>query len=62
MLGALEQGADMVGFLHREERYSPTVESVGRAELIAKKHRNGPCGTVELAFLEGHACFGEVPA
>ena len=58
--GALEQDADMVGFLHREERYSPTVESVGRAELIVRKHRNGPCGTVELAFLEGHACFGDL--
>jgi replicative DNA helicase len=49
--GALEQDADVVLLLHREEYYKPTDESVrGQAEVIVSKQRNGPTGTVKLHF------------
>ena len=52
--GSIEQDADLVGFVYREELYHPDDPSKrGLAELIIAKHRNGETGTVELAF------FGE---
>ncbi len=50
--GAIEQDADLVLLLYRAEFYRPEDESVrGRAELMIAKQRNGPLGTIELAFL-----------
>ncbi|MDR1192570.1 MAG: replicative DNA helicase [Peptococcaceae bacterium] len=48
--GALEQDADLVMFIFREEYYDKNTENPGIAEIIVAKHRNGPVGTVELGF------------
>ena len=51
--GALEQDADMVMFLHRADAYKRNIEERdGLAEIIIGKQRNGPTGTVSLAFLD----------
>lgn len=68
--GSLEQDADVVAFIYREEVYKPDREDLyGLAELIIAKQRNGPTGTVELAFLHSYTRFenraadlGEEPA
>lgn len=51
--GAIEQDADLVAFLYRDEYYNPDTLKKGHAEVIIAKQRNGSTGTVELAFL-GH--------
>jgi replicative DNA helicase len=48
--GSIEQDADLVAFIYREEVYKPSEDNEGRAELIISKQRNGPIGTVKLAF------------
>lgn len=48
--GSIEQDADIVMFLYREDYYNPDTERQHIAELILSKHRNGPTGKVELYF------------
>ncbi|NNE95931.1 MAG: replicative DNA helicase [Acidimicrobiales bacterium] len=49
--GSLEQDADAVFFLYRDEQYNSDSPDAGMAEVIVAKHRSGPTGTVKLAFL-----------
>ena len=49
--GAIEQDADVITFLHREEYYNPDTEDKNIAEVIVAKQRNGPLGTIKLAWL-----------
>ena len=55
--GAIEQDADLVMLLLREEYYNPTDENKGVAELIIAKQRNGPVGSLNLAFLGEYMRF-----
>ena len=55
--GALEQDADVVMFLFREDMYEETPENANVAEIIIGKQRNGPTGTVKLAFLKQQTRF-----
>jgi replicative DNA helicase len=55
--GAIEQDADVVVLLLREEYYSPSPENKGRAEVIIAKQRNGPVGNFFLTFLKEYARF-----
>ena len=60
--GSIEQDADLVAFIYRAERYGITVDEQGNstegiAEIIIGKQRNGPVGTVELAFVDQYARF-----
>lgn len=48
--GSIEQDADVVGFIYREEYYNPETERKNIADIFIKKHRNGPTGAVELYF------------
>jgi replicative DNA helicase len=57
--GAIEQDADVVGFLYRDDYYNAESEDPGSAELILAKHRNGPVGTVRLVFLEHYPKFAD---
>ncbi len=58
--GALEQDADVVMFIFREEQYDPTPENENLAEVIVGKQRNGPTGTVKLAFLKQFTRFANL--
>jgi replicative DNA helicase len=56
--GAIEQDADLVMFIYREEVYKPERDELkGQAELIIGKHRNGPTGSVPLVFLGEYTRF-----
>ncbi len=55
--GSIEQDADVVMFIDREETYNPDTEKKGVGELIVAKHRNGPTGVLELAFVKEIASF-----
>lgn len=57
--GAIEQDADMVVFLYRDEYYNEDSESKGIAEVIIGKQRNGPVGTVKLTFLNDLQKFAD---
>ena len=55
--GSIEQDADVVCFIYRDEVYNPSDENRGMAELIIGKQRNGPTGSVQLAFLKEFTRF-----
>ncbi len=55
--GALEQDADVVMFLFREEYYKQTEENKGKTEIIVAKQRNGPTGIVKLTFIKEYTRF-----
>jgi len=55
--GALEQDADVVIFIHRPEYYDPDTDKKGIAEIMVAKHRNGPVGKADLAFLKEYTKF-----
>ncbi len=55
--GAIEQDADLVCFIYREEVYEPTEDNRGLAEILVRKQRNGPIGDVELVFLKEYTRF-----
>jgi replicative DNA helicase len=58
--GAIEQDADMVMFLYRDEYYNPESDDKGIAEVIVGKHRNGPTGKVQLAWMEQYTKFASL--
>lgn len=58
--GAIEQDADLIVFLYRDEYYNPDSEDKGLAEAIIAKHRNGETGTIRLVFQGQHCTFGNM--
>lgn len=57
---SLEQDADVVMFIYRDELYHPDTTDRGVAEIIVAKHRNGPQGTVNLAFIADWTRFADI--
>lgn len=55
--GAIEQDADLIMFLYRDEYYNPDSPDKGLAEVIISKHRNGPTGVAKLTFLGHYSRF-----
>ena len=55
--GAIEQDADIILMMYREDYYKPDTQEKGIAEVILGKHRNGPTGTVKLTFLKEYTRF-----
>jgi replicative DNA helicase len=58
--GAIEQDADLVAFIYRDDYYNKESEKQGIAEIIVGKQRNGPIGTVELQFHSQHVRFNDL--
>ena len=57
---SLEQDADVVLFIYRDEIYNPESADRGTAEIIVAKHRNGPTGSVHLAFVDRYTLFANM--
>ena len=55
--GSIEQDADVIMFIYRDEYYDPESEKTGIAEIIIAKQRNGPVGIIELGFLKEFTKF-----
>ncbi|WP_326979636.1 DnaB-like helicase C-terminal domain-containing protein, partial [Bacillus subtilis] len=55
--GQIEQDADVIGFLYRDDYYDKESESKNIIEIIIAKQRNGPVGTVSLAFIKEYGLF-----
>ncbi len=55
--GSIEQDADVVVFIHREEQYNEDTDRKGVADLLVSKHRNGPTGRYEVAFVKDLGSF-----
>ena len=60
--GSIEQDADLVAFLYRDDYYNDDSDQQGIAEVILAKHRNGPTDTVKLSFLKRYAKFADLAA
>ena len=58
--GAIEQDADVVMFLYRDDYYNKDTEQKGIAEIIIAKQRNGPIGTVKMAWLPEQTRFADL--
>jgi replicative DNA helicase len=58
--GSIEQDADVVLFIYREDKYEEESDKKGIAEIIVAKHRNGPVGSINLRFFERTARFADL--
>ncbi len=58
--GSIEQDADVVMFIYRDEVYNPASEHINEADIIVAKHRNGPTGSVALYFRKELTQFGNL--
>jgi replicative DNA helicase len=58
--GSIEQDADVVMFIHREDRTNPDSDRQNIAEILIEKHRNGPTGRIELYFDDKRTSFQSV--
>jgi replicative DNA helicase len=60
--GSIEQDADLVVFIYRDEYYNDESDQQGLAEVILAKHRNGPTDSIKLSFLKRYAKFADLAA
>ncbi|KKS70731.1 MAG: Replicative DNA helicase [Parcubacteria group bacterium GW2011_GWF2_42_7] len=58
--GSIEQDADVVAFIYREDKYRENSERQNVAEILIEKHRNGPTGKIELYFNPEKVSFTDI--